>query len=133
MKQEQIAIPEFEERISPLFDVAGKFHISRVEDGVVGESYVLHVDPEGGFQKIDALSEVGVDVVICGAISRMFARCVMRRGMTLVPNVSGRVEEVLQAYCCDELSMECYSLPGCRWRGQGKRGQCPRFRGEDQF
>ena len=65
----------------------------------------------------------GVEVLICGAVSNALAAALSARGITLVPFVSGPVEEVVRAYVAGTLWAPRFALPGCRrWRHRWGRG-----------
>ena len=69
--------------------------------------------------KAGQLESVGVDVLICGAISRALANMVTASGIQLLPYVTGRVNDVLLAYLNDQLVQAQFIRPGC-WPGARK-------------
>ena len=77
------------------------------------------------------LEQLGVDVVICGAISRCLSRHLEMRGIQVVSFVSGDVDEVLRAYASGTLGDHRFLMAGCRPGAQGA-GQCRRRRGNPQ-
>jgi predicted Fe-Mo cluster-binding NifX family protein len=67
-------------------------------------------------QRARRLTELEVNVLICGAISRPLAEMVSASGVVVIPWVSGPVEGVLRAYLTKRLSDSRWRMPGCRGR-----------------
>jgi len=55
---------------------------------------------------------VGVETLICGAISGQFAYMVTTAGIELIPWISGQVEGVLQAFLRRNLFDRQFLMPG---------------------
>jgi predicted Fe-Mo cluster-binding NifX family protein len=133
----QVAIPEWEGRVSPVFDTAGRVVLLQIEDGREAgrrEAQFVGMPPP---LRVQRLVELGIDVLICGAISRRLSAMCLSCGITVIPWVSGALEEVLQAYLAGSLPDPEYTMPGCcgqrmrarRGRGGGRRGNAGRGRG----
>lgn len=119
----RIAIPIWQSRVSPVFDVAGRLLLVDVADGqetTRSEEALAETLLPGKAQR---LKDLGVDVLICGAISRPLAMLTAQAGITVVPWVAGDVNEVLARYLQDGLSDPRFSMPGCRcrWGGRGRQ------------
>ena len=113
-------------RVSPLFDVAGKFTL--VHTGNPDKTDFLDTLDLSGMFLVNALKESGIDIVICSAISRRYARALVKSGIELVPGVIGSVDEIVNAYLSDSLSIDRYAMPGCGWQRQFRGGHCPNYR-----
>jgi len=74
--------------------------------------------------KVAKLAELGVDVLICGAVSRPLAGMIAARGIKLIPFVAGASEQVAAAFLEGTLPAPNFAMPGCcgRRRGFGARG-----------
>jgi len=131
-----VAIPTWNGRVSPVFDSASRLLV--VEAGEEGECSRFETDISGDFLpgKIMRLSGLGIDTLICGAISRPVAYMITTAGIKLIPWISGQVEDVLQAFLKGSLFDRQFMMPGCasywgkglhRGRGRGMR----RRRGHD--
>lgn len=130
----KIAIPAFNNRISPLFDVSGCFAIFTADERIIGERYCIDTSGDSGFEKIERLCVESVSVIICSAISKAFAECITGKGIELFPGVIGDVDEVIKAYLSDNLTEDAFLMPGCRRRRRGAgRGLCPRYRDIDRY
>jgi predicted Fe-Mo cluster-binding NifX family protein len=119
----KIAVPIWNNRISPLFDTACRVLIWSVEGGRYGEWEEHDLQELIPAMKVCKIKELGTDVLICGAVSNPIAYLVESAGIKLVPWVSGPVDEVLEAFQTGQLDRPRYFMPGCRWRGRGRRGR----------
>jgi predicted Fe-Mo cluster-binding NifX family protein len=117
----KVALPIWNSRISPVFDTAERMLIVDIQgDSVTGsEEYQIHnVFPP---LRSRELRDVGVDVLICGAISNPLAGMIDDAGIRLLPWVSGEVDEVLDAFRRGQLTDSRYFMPGCRGRRRRAR------------
>jgi len=122
-----VAVPVWQERISPVFDVAG--HVLLVElDGATEVSRRMEVLSEDQPQaRVDRLQHLGVQTLICGAVSRPLEGLVASRGIEVIARICGDVEEVLQAFRSGQLQSGRFAMPGCCGRQQRqRRGRCRR-------
>ncbi|MCP4131439.1 MAG: hypothetical protein GY754_10700 [bacterium] len=117
MKIEKIAIPVFNNRISPLFDVAGEFRIIEDHSGNVNEGYSIDTSELREHSIVTRLEQEGVKVIICGAVSRCVANFILLKNIDLVPGVIGAVDDVLRAYLDNDLEGARFVMPGNRRRG----------------
>jgi predicted Fe-Mo cluster-binding NifX family protein len=108
----RIAIPTWNGRISPVFDTASRLLVVEVDKS--GESSRFETDIRERFlpSKTMRLTELGVNTLICGAISGQCAYMVTSTGIELVPWISGQVEEVLQAFLRGNLFDRQFLMPG---------------------
>ena len=104
MNSELIAIPVFEERISPLLDVSERFVLFEVSDGLVTQRIVINVTADSDRMRIQKLKEIGVAVIISGAVSRYLANIISDMGLIHVPWISGPVDEVIKLFLNDKLN-----------------------------
>jgi len=121
----KVAMPVWSGRISPVFDVAQRLLVVDVEAGgpAGGAEHVVGTDMPAS--RARRLAELGVDVLICGAISRPMEMMLAAGGIRVIPYVCGPVEEVFQAYLAGRLSRPTFLMPGCR---RGRLGFRPRHR-----
>ena len=83
-----------------------------------------------GARRASAIAGSGLDVLICGAVTAHLANMLEATGVTVVPWVSGTVEDVVRAFAEDALSGARFSMPGCRCgRGRRRRGGGSRGKG----
>jgi len=122
----RFALPIWQSRVSPVFDTAGKLLVVDADDGRevarTEETIGSLLQP----YKVQRLCELGVQALICGAISRPLACLVAQSGIALVPWIAGDVEEVVRGYLKGRLPEPRFLMPGagrCRRRRGGGRGR----------
>jgi hypothetical protein len=76
-------------------------------------------------QKALRLAELGVDTLVCGAISRPLASMVAAYGIETVAFVAGDLTDVIQAWRDGTLGGGRFAMPGCCGRPRGSCGAPP--------
>ena len=109
----RIAIAQWEGRVSPVFDVAGSLLLVEYFNDTETDRSEIAMEASEPHSRSRILQLHGVDVLICGAISRDYAASIQGVGIRVVPQVCGEVENVLAAYRRDELDRDAYRMPGC--------------------
>jgi len=114
----RVTIPICRGRITPVFDVAHQLFVYDVESKSVllPREHTIHSD------HTSALVELGIDVLICAAISRELECHIEGLGIKVITGVCGRPERVINAYVNDRLGDRDFAMPG-RGRGRGQ-GRC---------
>jgi predicted Fe-Mo cluster-binding NifX family protein len=98
MISEFIAVPSFQERVSPLLDVSDRYAIFETENGEIKQKVTITVPSESGPQRIEKLKDIGVNTIICGAVSGYVAHIVDEKGIRLFPMIYGPIDEVIEQY-----------------------------------
>lgn len=122
----RVGIAVWKGRVSPVFDTAGQLLLVAFADDRETERRWEELSPSVPHQRARRVFELGVEVLICGAISRSLALALAALEVRVVPWKSGEVEDVLQAYRGGSLGDHRFSMPGCERRprrGQGAKGQ----------
>ena len=128
-------MPIWNERISPVFDVAEKVLILDVQNRIVRSRSERTLEQRDPFEKVGQLRTDGVKVLVCGAISRPVTVYAEAQGIRTIPFVAGDIEDVIKAYLEGRLASPGFLMPGCygrqrRFRGPGGgRGMGARFGG----
>ena len=120
----KIAIPTWNGRVSPVFDTASRLLVVEVGEGRECSRFETDISEHFLPSKIIRLTELGIDTLICGAISRPLVYMITTAGIKLVPWISGQVEDVLQAFLAGTLFDLRFMMPGCAgyWgKGSGAR------------
>jgi predicted Fe-Mo cluster-binding NifX family protein len=123
----RVAIPTWNDRVSPVFDAARSVMVVDVENGVEQARRQETLQEEFPTRRARQLAQLGVNVLICGAISRPLAALLAASGITLIPWTAGPVDEVLTAYLAGRLPDPRWLMPGCGGKrrhrgGHGARG-----------
>lgn len=124
----RIAMTLWQERIAPLFDTAGALLILDVNTSEQGEAFVAQSrdalfpqDRRSCCGRIDFLRMLGVQTLICGAISQGMEMTAKSAGIEVFGFRRGSSDEVLQAYLMGRLEDEYFTMPGCQSGGGLRR------------
>ena len=108
----RIAVPIWEDRISPVLDTASRLLIVEMEDQKEASRFETILDEQDIHRRCLRIKGLGVDILICGAISRHFFSMLVSSGMSIIPGISGHPEEVLTAYFEGMLDHDRFVMPG---------------------
>jgi len=118
------AFAAWHRRIAPVFDVARMLYLVDTEAGQVVQETREQLPDEPPIHKAIWLADLGVETLVCGAISRPLHDLVAAYGIRVVAFVAGDVNEVIHLWLTDSFYIESYVMPGCRRRAQQQlRGQ----------
>ena len=123
----RIAVPVWENRISPVLDTASRLLIVEIEgqrEAVRSETPLEEQDIHRRCLRIKGL---GIDTLICGAISRSFLGLLTASGIQIIWGISGNPEDVLDAYFEGTLDHSRFLLPGFKRKRLGRRHQASGF------
>jgi len=115
----KIAIPIYNGNVSNVFDFAHRLSVVDIENGREVNRSEVELKAESLPQRAGNLKNLGVDVLICGAISQALTCMVTASEIEVLPFVTGRVDDVLEAYLTGQLAKPQFSMPGC-WPGVRK-------------
>jgi predicted Fe-Mo cluster-binding NifX family protein len=119
----RLAIPIWNDRVSPLLDTASRLLLIDMKNGTETSRFEVFLDEHELVRRCLRIQGLGVHVIICGAVSRPLLKMLASGGITLIPEISGATEEVLQAFLKDALSHARFLLPGYK-RGRVSGGGC---------
>lgn len=128
------AISIWDNRVSPVFDTARKLLLVEIENGQEVSRCEVTLAETWPLARVARLKELGVSVLLCGAISRPLAAMLISAGIQIVPFMMGNTEEILNAYLKGHLPDPRFLMPGCcgrRFRhgwGHGSSSPLPPFR-----
>ncbi len=127
----KVAIPTWSERVSPVFDVARRLMLVDLEGDVEAQSQEIELPETEPVARARRLVELGVEVLICGAISAPLENMLVSSGVRVVAHNCGPTREVLQAFCQGQLTDDRFLMPGCRRRRRFRGGRGGGRRGSD--
>ena len=118
---EKVAIPIWGERVSPVLDTASKLMLLEFNQGHETKREIINIPEEHFTSRARYLTGLKIDTIVCGALSRPLRQLLIQQGMTVLPWVTGKIDDVVQAYLQNDLANECFFIPGRR-RRRRKRG-----------
>ena len=116
-----------------MFDVAKRLILAEVDGGLVNGRAEANLPAMNPGLRARHLAELGVDVLICGAISWPMEAGLRAAGIRVIRQTCGWVEDVLRAFAAGGLNERAFLMPGCcgrrnrrgRARGRGRRYGSP--------
>jgi predicted Fe-Mo cluster-binding NifX family protein len=119
----RVAITTWCGRVSPVFDVAGRLLLVEFKGGSEASRIEAALGEAEPMARARRLSEMGTDVLICGAVSRPVEAALVSAGIQVMSQTCGPVEEVLQAFVAGRLQDAAFSMPGCCGRRRRLRSR----------
>ena len=129
----RIGIPVWNGFVSSVLDFAHQLAVVDAEGQQEVSRSQIQLREQPVQQRAMELVTLGVDVLICGGISRPLAAILAASNIEVIPFVSGSVDGVLDAYFTGRLSEPQFLQPGCRPEARRRLGcmRRHRWRGRD--
>ena len=108
----KIGIPIWEDKISPVLDTASRLLVVETEGQKESSRFETYLDVHDTAHRCFRIQGLGVDILICGAVSRRLLEKLMALGMQIIPGISGHPEEVLKAYLHGNIGDARFLMPG---------------------
>ena len=129
----KLAIPIWQNRISPVLDYASQMKIIDVgETGDIYGTMIVDMPSSHPAARVNVFRDLGVDVVICGAVSMPLLQLVQAEGIRIIPGIAGDAGEIQRAFLSGSAIQDRFPMPGCGRAGrrrQHRRGRrCNRER-----
>lgn len=122
----KVALPVWQGQVSSVFDFAHQLLLIELENGIEKGRKEVILAEQSGPERAATLKQLGVAVLICGAISRPLAGMINGSGIQVLPFVTGSTEQILNAYKTGQLNKPQYTLvgfwPGARRSFRRRRG-----------
>jgi predicted Fe-Mo cluster-binding NifX family protein len=122
----RVAVPSWQGRVSPVFDVAGQILLVDLDREGDDSRRTESLGSTVPHERARRLTDLGVGVLVCGAISWPLQNLLIACGIRVIPLICGEVEEVVQAFRNGTLESETFAMPGCCRK---RRRRCNRRRG----
>jgi predicted Fe-Mo cluster-binding NifX family protein len=106
------AVPAFMGRVSPVFDTCTQLIL--LEPGSanqLGQRSVAVAD-KSMHERVLTLQRMGVERVICAAVSDAFFTLLQEARIELVTGIAGEIDEVIDAYRSGALGQSRFRMPG---------------------
>ncbi len=115
----RLGIATHEGRVSPVLDVAQRLRVVRIEGETPTDQRDVALAAQSLCGRVQEIQATGIDVLICGALSRPLEAALVAAGIRVVGKVCGDLEAVLRAYLAGRLTERVFRMPGCS--GQRRR------------
>jgi predicted Fe-Mo cluster-binding NifX family protein len=115
------AFATWENRIAPLFDAARYVHIVQIDCGRIASQRCERLRSDTPARKVMHMAELGVDMLICGAISKPVHAILSAQGIRVISFVSGDLHEIIQAWIAGKIGDNSFAMPGQRGGLSGRK------------
>jgi len=106
------AFATWNNRIAPVFDAADHMHIVEIEAGGIVKEHLERLRSDAPVKKVLRLVEMGVDTLVCGAVSKPVYGILVAQGINVVGFVAGDLQQVVHAWLDGTISDPCFAMPG---------------------
>lgn len=120
----KVAFAYWEDRIASVFDTARQIHLLEADSGNAISQTQETMQVDLPLERVSRLVELGIDTLVCGAISRSLQALIVGHGIVVIPFVAGDLNEVIQAWLGGNLVNDKFIMPGCYGRGLRRYGNC---------
>jgi len=114
-----IALSIWNDRIAPVFDVAMQLLLVEVQDRKIVKQTLERLPSGSILEKAAKLQHLGINTLICGAVSEQVKSFIDMYGINVIAFISGDVQEVLQSWLSGNFNEADFAMPGC-----GKQKEC---------
>jgi len=119
----KIAIPIWEDKVSPVFDTALRLLVVEVDGNKEASRFIYYIGEQDLARKCQHIRTLDLDLLICGAVSHPFLHMLLASGLEVIQQISGKAEEVLEAYLKGNIYNTRFLMPGCkRYRRKHAKG-----------
>lgn len=116
--KKKVAIPIWDRRVSPVMDTAHRLLTAEIVDGQEVSRTIVDI-PETDISRIARfIAGLGIDDLICAAISHQFEQMLHASGIMVRPWFQGEIDEIIDAYSGGFLRNDDFFSPG---RGRRRR------------
>lgn len=109
----KIAIPIWNQRISPLLDTASRLLVLTCRDRKEVNRLELPIEPQPIEELAATLAALKLDLLLCGAVTRPLLKALENHGVSVHPHLCGEIGEILEALCHGQLNEKHFQIPGC--------------------
>ena len=132
----KVGIPTWDGRVSPVLDVARRLLLVDIRENAELTRREEEIEEVPLATRVKRIRELGVEVLICGAVSWPLEAALAAAGVRVIAQTCGPVEDVLPAFLSGRLADGAFLMPGCcgrrrrmRGGGRGNRGRPGGWRG----
>lgn len=108
-----VALTTWNGRISPVLDVAREVLIIEMNDGIEAARRIEALPGTDLPEQVKKLTELGIRILICGAISKPLAQLLSSAEIDVIPFTAGDADQVLAAWMTGHLPDAKLMMPGC--------------------
>jgi predicted Fe-Mo cluster-binding NifX family protein len=122
----KVALPYWQDRISPVLDTADNFIIADIRSDNRIESERINLAGKSYSERVQFLKNQGVTLLLCGAVSEYCQEVFISKGIEVIPWLRGSVDCIMEGFLKSNLNEPTFNMPGyrgCRRRRRGGKGR----------
>ncbi|MDD5100300.1 MAG: NifB/NifX family molybdenum-iron cluster-binding protein [Syntrophales bacterium] len=108
----KVAVTIWEDTVSTVCDFASRILVLDVTGNEVKSRSSIPFETGMMPERVNQLGALGVEVLLCGAISRPLERMILASGVKVIPCLRGSIDEIIRAYLEGGLPDARFLLPG---------------------
>ncbi len=108
-----VAVPVLRSRVAPVLNWCSRIVVFRPGEPGDKQKKELVFEDMDVFKRLQSIREMGVDTLICGAVSRDLLFYAHGLGFQIICGIAGEIDDVIEAYCRNRLDESRFRLPGC--------------------
>jgi predicted Fe-Mo cluster-binding NifX family protein len=108
----KVALTVWEDTVSTVCDFSSRLLVFDVMGNEIKNRSFIPFEAGIMPERVNQFEALGVEVLLCGAISRPLERMICASGVKVIPCLRGSIEEVIRAYLDGSLSDVRFTLPG---------------------
>jgi predicted Fe-Mo cluster-binding NifX family protein len=118
----KVAITIWNDRVSPVLDTARRLKIVALDNGQKTSEDHIDIPDFDSFQRVQFMRDLGVDILICGAVSHQLEMLLRRAKINVFSWIRGNIDDIISACSRNNLDGKIFRMPGYfhRQRGQGR-------------
>jgi hypothetical protein len=106
------AIPVYLGRVSPVLDTCTQLCVLATDGTQAAARPPIHLKGGSIFERVEEIRTLGIDRIICGAVSESFFNLLKEAGVDLICGITGDAGEVAEAYRNGLLKQGRFRMPG---------------------
>ncbi len=109
----KIAIPLWQGRVSPVFDVASNILLVDISNRREWNCKEICLTENNPFERAQLLHKLEAELLICGMLSQLQKAALASFGIRIIPHICGQVEDVISEFIAGRLNNGALLMPGC--------------------
>jgi predicted Fe-Mo cluster-binding NifX family protein len=107
------AFTVWDEKISPVFDSANKLLIVEIKNKEIKKEFYANFNPKTEDKLIETLALLGIDELVCGAITQHHMSIIEGGTIKLISFIGGNIKDILETYAMGNPLIPGFLMPGC--------------------
>ncbi len=109
---ERVAIPVFEERVSPVLDLCNQMVIIDLDEGKEVQRQSLSLQMLSVSERCELMARWNICKIICAGVSDSMVKLLASKNIRAIDGKAGELDKIIEAYICKRLDAACFMMPG---------------------